>query len=123
MAPRKKTTPQPGIIINGQLIPWAFIMRIRKYCCGDWDRTIDVFWKAKSATGDNGIIRYIQRGLVPNDRGVRYALVPSLEFENRRIDEIRQWWKSLYKPAKKRGEPTAMREGMKAALTDLLGAL
>lgn len=123
MARPPSAKPQPGISINGQLIPWAFIQRIRKYCCGDWDRTMDVFYKARDATGDNGIIRYIQCGLVPNERGVRYALVPSMDFENRRIDLIRQWWQGLYKPADKRREPTAARAIMKSALQDLIDSM
>ena len=119
------TKPQAAIVINGQAIPWAFIQRVRtQHCGGDWPRTIDVFYKARNATGTNGIVRYIQKGLVENDRGVRYSLIPSPEFEEpRRRTLIMQWWEGLYKTAPTRKEPTRARDTLKSMLLEMAGAL
>lgn len=91
-----------GIEINGQNIPWSAIGRIRKLCGGDWDTTIDAFWKAREAKGKNGILRYVQRGFVPDDKGNRYSLMPSKERENGEMEIVRKWWKGLYTPSPKR---------------------
>ncbi len=90
-----------GIEINGQKIPWSAIGRIRKLCGGDWDTTIDAFWKAREADGKNGILRYVQAGFVPDANGKRYSLMPSRERENGEMEKVREWWKGLYTPSKR----------------------
>jgi hypothetical protein len=91
-----------SIEINGQQIPWSAIGRIRKLCGGDWDTTIDAFWKARGADGQNGVLRYVQRGFVPDKAGKRYSLMPSKERENGEMEKVREWWKGLYTPSTKR---------------------
>jgi len=84
------------ININGQLIPWSFVGRIHKKCGGDWDMTIDVFWKARNAKGTNGIQRYIMSGFKPNQYGQKHAFAPSREREDGKMESLRQWWGGLY---------------------------
>jgi hypothetical protein len=87
------------VTINNQQISWAFIQRVRKECGGCWDRTMDVFWKAKDAQGENGIIKYIVKGLAKDERGVKYALTPSKEVEEGRRQIVRDWWtREVHKP-------------------------
>jgi hypothetical protein len=99
----KKVDPVTSIIpedclkITDNLIPWSFVFQVKKHCNGDWDAVMDVFWKARHAKGKNAVQRYIRAGLKPNQCGVKYALLPSKEREDGRMDSIRQWFDSLYK--------------------------
>lgn len=107
------------LIIKDQEIPWSFVQRIRRICGGDWDQTLDIFWKARNATGNNGIIKYISKGLVDLAKGNRWLLMPSRERENGRMEVVRQWWSSLYQRKPKEGT-TSCREALKDALLTIL---
>jgi hypothetical protein len=94
----KKTTPSPGITINGQFITWAYIMKIHQRLGGYWVFTADAFWRARHSTGSNGIYRYINAGLKPrSNRQPGYIFMPSRDRENGYGEKIMDWWKSLYK--------------------------
>lgn len=87
--------------INGQQISWGMVRKVNKMLGGDWDSTIDAFWKARNARGYNGIIRYVMRGFVPDEKGIRYSMLPSNERENGQMEAIRDWWKSTYQTVTK----------------------
>ncbi len=87
--------------INGQEIPWAMVRRINKMCGGDWDQTMDAFWKARGAKGERGIIKYVLHGFVPNKDGVRYSLMPSKERDAGKMQMIRNWWRNTYQTKNK----------------------
>lgn len=91
----KKST-QAFIIINGQQIPWSFVGKVRMMFKGDWDDAIDCFWKARNATGYNGVQKYILKGFIPNNKGIRYSMQMSKEREEGKMDSLREWWNSLY---------------------------
>jgi len=91
-----RTTNKNSVDINGQLIPWSFVWRVRKLCGGDWDSTIDCFWKARRCTGANGIQRYIMSGLKQKDWRERWMLMPSKDRENGKMESLRDWWLGLY---------------------------
>jgi hypothetical protein len=101
-----------NVIINGQPIPWSFIQRLRREVFGgDWDRTIDAFWKAKHCTGENSIIRYINAGLKPDKEGKRYTLVASAERDQNGMKVIQKWWDtSVYKPKPREKSLQSIRE-------------
>lgn len=94
-APKPKSQ-QPFIIINNQQIPWSFVGKVRSMFKGDWDNTIDCFWKARNATGYNAIQKYILKGFLPNDKGYRYSMQMSNERESGKMESIREWWQGLY---------------------------
>jgi hypothetical protein len=84
------------VTINGQRITWAFIQKIKLACGGDWDTTMDCFYKARNATGrPDAIVRYIACGFRRSTAGVRYMLQPSKEFERGEMGKqvIRAWWR------------------------------
>jgi hypothetical protein len=85
---------QPSITINGQEIPWAFIMKVRRVFGGDWDRTIDAFWKARKAEGKNAVVKYISHGLKPDAKNNCYTMLPSKEREGgeKTFAAVRKWW-------------------------------
>lgn len=90
------TAPKIGLTISDQVIPWSFVFYVKKLCHGDWDTVMDCFWKARYIKGSNGIQRYIRAGLKPGKFGTRYILLPSKERENGQMDNIREWFNSLY---------------------------
>ena len=94
-----KSKSSDSIIISGQQIPWSFVQRIANFVDRDWDRVMDIFWKSRDA---KNIMRYIQKGLIPNAEGKRYILYPSRERDNGKIESIRQWWhQNVYVPKRK----------------------
>lgn len=111
---------QPFITINGQQIPFPFIQKIRTIFGGDWDRTIDAFWKARKATGENGIIRYIKAGLKPDAKGNRYSMLPSKEREGgeKTFAQVRKWWETeVYQ----RKRPARVNDEMRKFFLELAG--
>lgn len=104
--------PAVGIKIGSQIIPWSFVRMVNNAAKGDWDNTIDAFWKARNATGYNAIQKYITKGLIADGNGRRYILVPSKERENGQMESIRTWWEGLYE----RKSPTM-------SIKDIFGAL
>jgi len=108
------------VIISNQKIPWSYIQSVRRRFGGDWDQTIDAFFKARNATGINGIIKYIEKGFLLIN-GKRYNFFPSKEHESGQMESIRQWWNtSIYTPKK---GPEKLRASLKDALLDLANAL
>lgn len=96
---KTKAAPKPekaGLKIGDQVIPWSFVFQVKKECHGDWDTTIDCFWKARNAKGSYAVQRYIRKGLKPDQFGKRYMLLPSKEREAGKMDSIRQWFDKLY---------------------------
>jgi hypothetical protein len=97
-----------NVVINGQQVPWSFIKLVYKAMGDDWDTTIDLFWKARNATGRNGIIRYVKAGFKPDKKGNRYAFLPSADRDAGRMRQIRDWWKrEVYTP---KNEPKSLGE-------------
>ena len=93
-------TESPHIIINAQKIPWSFIQFVRiKKMGGDWDQTINAFWLARNSTD---VIKYVQAGFSPDEKGNKYSLLPSKEMNEGKMEMIRKWWDSLYKPQPKK---------------------
>ncbi len=90
------SSKQAVIIINKQEIPWSFIQKVRRICGGDWDQTLDIFYKCRTVGGNAGIVRYISKGLFDYAQGKRWIMVPSQERENGQMEAIRRWWDSLY---------------------------
>jgi hypothetical protein len=99
---RRNQVADVGITINGQKISWATVQKVRSMFRGDWDDTMDAFWKARNAKGVNGVVKYVMKGFLPDAKGVRYSMVTSKERENGQMESIRRWWNSLYqvKPKK-----------------------
>lgn len=98
------------IVINGQKIEWSFIQWLRKrWFGGDWHRTIDCFYKARNADGDNGVIRYIRAGLKPDANGNRYSLMASHLLENGEAGKktLMTWWQQYYK-TKRQADPDSV---------------
>jgi hypothetical protein len=106
------------VTINGQKISWAFIQKVRGLLKGDWDDTIDAFWKARNAKGQNGIVKYIMVGFVPDKAGKRYIMLPSNERENGQMQAIRDWWSSLYQ-RKPRASMMSVKDVFKLIAADL----
>jgi len=87
------------VTINNQKIAWSFIMKVRKRFGGNWDSTIDAFWKARNASGSNAIIKYIEDGFKPDEKNNRHTMFPSKEREAGHMESIRIWWNTeVYKP-------------------------
>lgn len=80
------------VTINNQKIAWSFIFMLRKKLGGSWDSTMDAFWQARNAEGENGITKYIIKGLQPDAQGRRYILYPSKEREAGNMQKVRDWW-------------------------------
>lgn len=98
------------VTISGQRIPWSFVQLVRKACGGDWDQTMDAFWKARGAKGPGSIVRYVLKGLKPDGKGNKYSLLPSKEHNDGKMQMIRVWWETeVYKP-KPRGETVSIGE-------------
>lgn len=90
---------QAYVVINNQQIYWSFIQKIRNQVFrGDWGRTIDAFWRARHATGENAVMRYMQQGLKADDKGRKYLLYPSETYVNNRESIMRWWNDEVYKP-------------------------
>lgn len=90
MHPAAKPT---GITIAESTISWAFIWQTYAKCGKDWDTTIDAFWKARRCTGANGVQKYILCGF---RHATKYILKASKEREDGKMENLRQWWLSLY---------------------------
>jgi hypothetical protein len=106
----------PGVKINGQHVPWSFIQTVRKACGDDWDRTIDAFWQARNATGDQGIVKYLAKGLRADPRGTAYALIASKDRDAGKMEEIRKWWQNSVHSPKKR--PSKIGEILRSIAAD-----
>ena len=102
MTPKKPSF----VLLEGQQIPWSVIQMVRRACGGDWDQTMDAFWKARLCKGPNSIVKFVVKGLVKNEVGVRYSLVTSKERENGQMEAIRQWWNKAYTPKPKKDRVT-----------------
>lgn len=89
--------------INGQPIAWSFVQRVRRYCGGDWERCIDVFYKARNATD---VVKYVAKGFRPDNP---YSMVASPDFENDR-QRVLSWWESVCVHKKVR-RPDRMKTG------------
>ena len=88
--------------INGIEIEWSFVALVKKKCGGDWDQTIDAFWKARGAKGKDGIIKYVLAGFRKGHGGNKYSLLPSKEANDGKMEMIRTWWRDcVYKPKPK----------------------
>lgn len=120
-AKKKAATPKNSIEINGQLIPWSFVWRVHGLCGGEWDSTIDCFWKAKHCTGARGIQRYIMSGLKGKEYGDRWMLHPSRERGNGKMESLREWWKGLYERRRGAGKDGVDIGEMIAQLTGKFG--
>ncbi|MFA5751100.1 MAG: hypothetical protein WC898_02310 [Candidatus Paceibacterota bacterium] len=94
-------TLSPHILINDQRVTWSMIKYVYKRLHCDWDNTIDAFWKARNATGSNGIYRYIMSGFTPGKKGPAWIHLPSRDREEGKMESIRQWWFKLYVPSSK----------------------
>jgi hypothetical protein len=113
-----------AIIINDQTITWASVQMVRRMCGGDWDQTIDAFWKARNATGKNAVMRYVIAGFAKSETGLRYSLLPSAERERGQMEHIRQWWRdAVGKEAPKKREPTRVKAALKEALMEMARGL
>jgi len=113
-----------AVEINGQKVPWSAVQKVRRMCGGDWDQTIDAFWKARNATGPNAILRYVMHGFVKNDAGIRYSLLPSKERERGQMENIREWWRDMVaKEAPKKAGPTKVKQAMKEMFLELARGL
>lgn len=130
--------PAPHILINSQPITWAFIRLVHKRLGNDWDITIDAFWKARRATGYNGIYRYIMAGLrsaetpapgsVPTNSKSAYSTKPwiyhpSSDREAGRMENIREWWLSLYTPSTAKATASAEVQSMVDAIAAKFGGV
>jgi hypothetical protein len=94
--------PMASVVIEDQVIPWSVIQRVRRLCGGDWDQTIDAFWKARGAKGKDGIIKYVLAGFRKGHGGNKYSLLPSKEANDGKMEMIRTWWRDcVYKPKPK----------------------
>jgi len=115
----------PAIIINDQRVTWAFIKLVYKRLHCDWDDTADAFWKARRATGSNGIYRYIMSGFKPSPQGAPWICRPSVDRENGRMESIRQWWIGLYTPSNKTAARTISSKypEVKMMLENLIGGM
>jgi hypothetical protein len=87
------------ISINNQQISWAFVQKVRTDLGGDWERTIDAFWKARKATGKYGVVAYIKGGFRPDKKGNRYNMLPSKErdrgLNSQEWNGVMLWWREL----------------------------
>lgn len=101
------TTTHTGITINGQLIPWSFVHRVKRELGNEWDDTIDLFWRARNAKAPIGVVRYVSRALVRNADGRRWADDKSAERENGQMESLREWWETLYE---RKTKPTSVGE-------------
>jgi len=104
---------ETSIIISGQSIPWSFIQKVRRFCGGDWDQTMDIFWKARETTGHNAIIRYVTKGMVDGSKGKKWLLIPSREREAGKMGAVRQWWEGLYQ-RKPKATTMSFKDALKA---------
>jgi hypothetical protein len=96
LEPVKKKT---FVVIEGQEIPWSVVQRVRTLCGGDWDQTMDAFWKGRKAKGKDGIIKYVLAGFRRGKNGNKYSLLPSKEVNDGKMEEVRRWWgECVYKP-------------------------
>jgi hypothetical protein len=118
---KKKTTSKNSIEINGRLIPWSFVWRVHSLCGGDWDSTIDCFWKARHCTGENGIQRYIMSGLKGKAYGDKWMLHPSRMRCDGLMGTLRDWWMGLYERRTGPGKDGVDIGEMIAALTGKFG--
>jgi len=112
------TKPKAFVVIEGQQIPWAIVQRVRGLCGGDWDQTIDAFWKARGAKGKDGIIKYVLAGFRRGSNGNKYSLLPSKEANDGKMELVRTWWNEyVYKP-KPRKDAMTMKEIFRALAKD-----
>ena len=63
------------VLINGCLISWKFIGKVRKKCGGDKLTTIECFWRARHMKTAQEIMRYVQAGfrLPPTKKAINNA--------------------------------------------------
>jgi hypothetical protein len=102
------------VVIEEQQIPWSVIQRVRRLCGGDWDQTIDAFWKARAAQGKDGIIKYVLAGFRRTANGNKYSLLPSKEANDGKMEMIRTWWRDcVYKP-KPKADTMSMKDVFRA---------
>lgn len=108
-----------AINIGGNKIPWSFVQKVRKKAGGDWDVTMDIFWKARNCYGGPaGIMKYIEAGFKTMLNGaIPYNMQPSDLRENGQMEKIRKWWNGeVYKPKK---APVTMKEIFRALAQDV----
>lgn len=87
-----------------------------KHMGGDWDRTMDAFWKARHAAPPRGVMLYVSKGLKPDAKGNRYSLLPSKERNEGQIEMIRRWWNGIYTP---KGNTSTMKSALISVFKDL----
>ena len=97
----KPKAPPSGLSIGEHIVPWSFVWKVHGLCRKDWDDTIDAFWKARNATGKNGIQKYILCGFRPGADGKKYMHTRCKERRDGKMDNLRSWWNGLY--IRKRG--------------------
>jgi len=114
--PEKISVP---VMIGDQPIPWSFVMWVHNQCSKDWDYTIDCFWKARNAIGQDAIRRYIVKGLKPDSQGRKWMLNKSKEHQRGETDMLHDWWLSLYD--RKKAKSGAAHDIMQALLQSIGG--
>jgi hypothetical protein len=110
--------PAPYVTINGQSVPWWFIQRIRAMMGGDWPQTINAFYLAKNSTN---IIKYVSKGMVPNEKGIKYSFMPCKEWEDGKWYIVQDWWDTIHKPTPgKKGDCVSYIDALKESLKGLI---
>lgn len=109
-------------------IPWTFVQLVRRKHDGDWDFTMETFYRARNCTTAKAMMMYVQAGFRKrkvtdkNKCTIPYNYLPSTERENGLFDVIRTWWKQCYTPKEKTGPSTA-KSIMRAALIEMANNL
>ena len=117
-----KKYSQTAFVINNQPIPWWLYRFVKKMCLNDKDRAMDVFWKSRRAVN---VVNYIRAGMLPDNNGNRYALLPSVEYEQGETgrQRIRSWWVSLFPKQPSAANMTPLRGDLADVLIDLANSL
>lgn len=82
------------VTINKQRIPWSFIMMVRKALGGDYDRTVDLFWRARNCPPPGGVFGFV-KACLKRDKDGMLSIAPSPERENGKMAEVWRWWHGL----------------------------
>ncbi len=82
------------VTINKQQVPWSFIMMARQALGGDYERTVDLFWRARNCPPPGGVFGFVKACLKRDEHGM-LSVTPSQERENGKMDEVWRWWHGL----------------------------
>ena len=106
-----------SVKINGQSIPWWFIQKIRHELGGDWDQTIEAFYIARKSTD---IIKYVSKGMVPNEKGICYSKLPSIDREKgMSIEVIKKWWEDNVHKPKPKNNCVSFKDALLSAIKEM----